>query len=228
MFDHLICDCDGVLVDSEIIADRTLLRALSAAFPTVDFNSVAHLAFGQRTSTFLADLETRFGITIPAGFLAGVEREVDAELKRSLAPVAGVRDALEAVPLPAAVVSNSRLTRIAASLARVGLADIFGPRVFSAEQVARPKPHPDVYLHAARELGVAPERCLVIEDSVTGLAAARAAGMMTIAFVGASHVPQGYAQVLRNLGVTRIVEHMEQLPALIAAGLRGEFGQLQS
>ena len=228
MFDHLICDCDGVLVDSEVIADRVLLRALSDAFPTVDFRGVAHLAFGQRTSTFLADIERRFQIILPEGFLSDVERGVDAELKRSLAPIAGVRDALAQVSLPAAVVSNSRLTRIAASLSRVGLADVFGPRVFSAEQVARPKPHPDVYLHAARELGVAPERCLVVEDSVTGLSAARAAGMRTIAFVGASHVPKGYAQVLRNLGVTRIVERMEQLPAMIAAGLRGEFGQLQS
>lgn len=228
MFDHLICDCDGVLVDSEVIAERMLLRTLSAEFPGIDFHAVAHLAFGQRTSLFLAGLEARFGIEIPAGFLATVEREIDAELKRTLAPVAGVRDALSRVTLPAAVVSNSRLTRIAASLERVGLTDLFGPRVFSAEQVERPKPHPDVYLHAARELGVDPARCLVVEDSVTGLTAARAAGMKTIAFVGASHVPKGYAQVLRNLGVTRIVERMEQLPALIAAGLRGEFGQLQS
>ncbi|MGG1944928.1 HAD family hydrolase [Trinickia sp. NRRL B-1857] len=228
MFDHLICDCDGVLVDSEVIAERVLLRALSATFPSIDFGGVSHLAFGQRTSTFLADLEKRFQIAIPEGFLAGVERDVDIELKSALAPVAGVRDALAQVPLPAAVVSNSRLARVAASLSRVGLAEVFGPRVFSAEQVARPKPHPDVYLHAARELGVAPERCLVVEDSVTGLSAARAAGMKTIAFVGASHVPKGYAQVLRNLGVTRIVERMEQLPALIAAGLRGEFGQVLS
>jgi HAD superfamily hydrolase (TIGR01509 family) len=228
MFDHLICDCDGVLVDSEVIADRVLLRALSAQFPTLDFSSVAHLAFGQRTSTFLADIEQRFQIVIPDGFLADVEREIDAELTRSLAPIAGVREALTQVSLPAAVVSNSHLTRIAQSLSRAGLADVFGPRVFSAEQVARPKPHPDVYLHAAHTLGIAPERCLVVEDSVTGLSAARAAGMHTIAFVGASHVPKGYAQVLRNLGVTRIIERMEQLPALIAAGLRGEFGQLPS
>lgn len=228
MFDHLICDCDGVLVDSEVIAERTLLRALSAEFPGIDFHAVAHLAFGQRTSLFLAGLEARFRIEIPSGFLATVEQEIDAELKRTLAPVAGVRDALTQVTLPAAVVSNSRLTRIAASLERVGLTDLFGPRVFSAEQVERPKPHPDVYLHAARELGVEPARCLVVEDSITGLTAARAAGMKTIAFVGASHVPKGYAQVLGNLGVTRIVERMEQLPALIAAGLRGEFAQLQS
>jgi HAD superfamily hydrolase (TIGR01509 family) len=228
MFDHLICDCDGVLVDSEVIADRVLLAALSAEFPTIDFEPVAHLAFGQRTSTFLANLESRFAIKIPDGFLARVEREIDAQIDAELAPVVGAREALARVPLPAAVVSNGRLARVTAALARAGLAEVFGQRVFSAEQVQRPKPHPDVYLHAARELGVAPERCLVVEDSVTGLTAARAAGMKTIAFVGASHVPKGYAQVLRNLGVTRIVERMEQLPALIAAGLRGEFGQLQS
>lgn len=228
MFEHLICDCDGVLVDSEVIADRVLVQALSAAFPGIDFRAAAKTAFGQQTSAFLAELEGRFGIVVAGDFVAGVEREIDAALKCSLAPIAGVREALESVPLPAAVVSNSRLARIAASLRRAGLAEVFGARVFSAEEVARPKPHPDVYLHAARQLGVEPARCIVVEDSVTGLNAARAAGMKTIAFVGASHVPHGYAQVLRNLGVTRIIERMEQLPALIAAGMRGEFGELQS
>ncbi|RKP49135.1 HAD family hydrolase [Trinickia fusca] len=228
MFDHLICDCDGVLVDSEVIADRVLVQSLVDAFPGIDFEVAAKAAFGQQISAFLADLETRFGIDIPDDFLATVERNIDAELKRSLAPITGVRDALGRVPLPAAVVSNSGLARVAASLRRAGLTDLFGPRLFSAEQVRRPKPHPDVYLHAAQQLGVEPSRCIVVEDSVTGLNAARAAGMKTIAFVGASHVPKGYAQVLRNLGVTRIIEHMEQLPEMIAAGLRGEFGELQS
>lgn len=228
MFDHLICDCDGVLVDSEVIADRVLLRALSDTFPTLDFSGVAHLAFGQRTSTFLADIEQRFRITLPEGFLVLVERDIDAELTRSLAPIAGVRDALAQVPLPAAVVSNSRLARIAASLSRVGLAEVFGTRVFSAEQVARPKPYPDVYLHAAKQLGVEPARCIVVEDSISGLNAARAAGMKTIAFVGASHIPSGYADVLREMGITRIMAHMEELPALVEAGVRGEFGDVQS
>jgi len=228
MLDHLICDCDGVLVDSEIIADRVFVETLSAAFPGIDFEEVAKTAFGQQTSRFLASLETKFGITLPADFLDTIDRNIEAALAKSLGPIAGVRDALHRVTLPAAVVSNSRLARVGASLKRAGLTDVFGPRVFSAEQVARPKPFPDVYLHAAQQLGVEPARCLVVEDSVSGLHAARAAGMKTIAFVGASHIPDGYAEVLRSLGVTRIMERMEQLPELVAAGARGEFGDVQS
>ena len=228
MIDQLICDCDGVLVDSEVIADRVLIDTLSATFPGIDFEAVAKTAFGQQTSRFLADLEIRFGITMPADFIDTVDRDIEAALAQSLGPIAGVRDALQRVPLPAAVVSNSRLARVQASVRRAGLTEIFGTRVFSAEQVARPKPYPDVYLFAAQQLGVEPSRCLVVEDSVAGLNAARAAGMKTIAFVGASHIPDGYAQVLRNLGVTRIIEQMEQLPALVEAGVRGEFGDLQS
>ncbi|TKC89693.1 HAD family hydrolase [Trinickia terrae] len=228
MLDHLICDCDGVLVDSEVIADRVLVETLSATFPGLDFEAAAKTAFGQQTSRFLAGLETQFGITMPVDFLDTIDRHIEAELAKSLGPIAGVRDALQRVTLPAAVVSNSRLARVTASVKRAGLTEIFGPRVFSAEQVARPKPFPDVYLHAAQQLGVEPARCVVVEDSISGLNAARAAGMKTIAFVGASHIPDGYAEVLRSLGVTRIIERMEQLPALVAAGVRGEFGDVQS
>jgi beta-phosphoglucomutase-like phosphatase (HAD superfamily) len=120
------------------------------------------------------------------------------------------------------------MERVRSSVRRAGLDEIVGERVFSAEQVARPKPYPDVYLFAAETLGVAPERCLVVEDSVAGLTAARAAGMMTIAFVGASHIPAGYAQVLRESGITRIIDSMDDLPALVAAGIRGEFGDVRS
>jgi HAD superfamily hydrolase (TIGR01509 family) len=194
MIDHLICDCDGVLVDSEIIADRVMLETLSATFPGLDFEPVVKTAFGQQTSRFLN----------------------------------GVRDALQRVTLPAAVVSNSRTARVNASVRRAGLQQIFGERIFSAEQVARPKPYPDVYLFAAKALGVEPARCIVVEDSVAGLNAARAAGMKTIAFVGASHIPDGYADALRKMGMTRIMKHMDELPALVAAGARGEFGDVQS
>lgn len=228
MLDHLICDCDGVLVDSEVIADRVLLDTLSAAFPHIDFEAAAKTAFGQQTSRFLAGLETRYGITMPGDFLETIEHNIEVSLTQSLAPIAGVRDALLKVSLPAAVVSNSRLARVRNSLKRAALTEIFGERVFSAEQVARPKPYPDVYLHAASTLGVSPDRCVVVEDSVSGLNAARAAGMKTIAFVGASHIPDDYADALRAMGITRIMRRMDELPSLVAAGLRGEFGDVQS
>jgi HAD superfamily hydrolase (TIGR01509 family) len=228
MLDHLICDCDGVLVDSEVIADRVLLDVLGATFPSLDFSADAAAAFGQKTSLFLASVEARHGIRMPEGFVATIDRATEAELARSLAPIAGVRDALLRIPLPAAVVSNARGERVRNSLARAALTDVFGERVFSADQVARPKPYPDVYLLAARTLGVEPARCVVVEDSLSGLTAARAAGMKTIAFVGASHIPDGYESVLRATGITRIVRTMSELPALVEAGMRGEFGDVQS
>lgn len=228
MLDHLICDCDGVLVDSEVIADRVLFDTLSDTFPGIDFTADAKAAFGQQTSRFLAGLETRHGITMPPDFLQTIEQRVEDALARSLAPIAGVREALLKVKLPVAVVSNSGLDRVRRSLKRAALTDVFGERVFSAEQVAHPKPYPDVYLFAALSLGVDPSRCLVIEDSMAGLNAARAAGMKTIAFVGASHIPGGYEDVLRKLGVTRIMRSMDELPALVAAGARGAFGDRQS
>jgi HAD superfamily hydrolase (TIGR01509 family) len=165
---------------------------------------------------------------MPRDFVKTIDRNVEAAFASSLSAISGVRDALQRVPLPAAVVSNSRFARVTASVRRAGLTEIFGERVFSAEQVERPKPFPDVYLFAAERLGVEPARCLVVEDSVAGLNAARAAGMMTIAFVGASHIPDGYADVLRNMGITRIMQHMDELPALVAAGMRGDFGDVQS
>jgi len=228
MLDHLICDCDGVLVDSEVIADRVLFETLSATFPHLDFEDAAKSAFGQQTSRFLAGLEAHFGIRMPDDFIETIERNIETGLAQSLAPITGVRDALLKVSLPAAVVSNSRLVRVRSSLKRASLTEIFGDRVFSSEQVARPKPYPDVYLHAAHTLGVAPARCIVVEDSVSGLNAARAAGMKTIAFVGASHIPDNYADALRAMGITRIMRRMDELPALVAAGLRGEFGDVQS
>ncbi|MFC0398301.1 HAD family hydrolase [Paraburkholderia rhizosphaerae] len=228
MIDHLICDCDGVLVDSEVIADRVMHSTLSGMYPDLSFDAIMKTAFGQKTSRFLESVETTFGIRLPPNFVQTVDRNVEAELASSLAAISGVRDALHRVTLPAAVVSNSRLARVSASLQRAGLTEVFADRVFSAEQVARPKPFPDVYLFAAQQLGVEPARCIVIEDSVSGLNAARAAGMKTIAFVGASHIPDGYADVLRNMGITRIMQHMSELPALVEAGTQGAFGDVQS
>lgn len=228
MIDLLICDCDGVLVDSEVLADEVLLQTLQAVFPALDFEPTVRGAFGQQTSLLLERIAHDFKIDLPQDLPARLERNLDRALAGSLQPIAGAREALLSIALPAAVVSNSGLARTRASVHRAGLSERFGGHIFSAEQVARPKPYPDVYLFAARTLGVEPARCLVVEDSVPGLTAARAAGMKTLAFVGAGHIPPGYAQVLRERGITRIVERMEQLPALVEAAAAGAFGDVQS
>lgn len=222
MLDQLICDCDGVLVDSESIAERVLLHALGVSFPAIDFTAEVKTAFGQRTSRFLTNLETRYGIKLPKHFLRTVEQRTEAELARSLQPIPGVRDALLRVPLPRAVASNSHGACVRLSLARTDLEDLFGEHIFSADQVARPKPYPDLYLHAAAVLGVAPARCLVIEDSLSGLTAARAAGMRTIAFAGGSHVPRDYETTLHTLGFSHTMRSMRELPALVEAAMEGK------
>lgn len=125
MLDHLICDCDGVLVDSEVIADRVLLDTLSATFPNLDFEAAAKSAFGQQTSRFLTGIESRFGIEMPANFIETIEHNIEIALAQSLTPISGVRDALLKVTLPAAVVSNSRLVRVRNSLKRASLTEIF-------------------------------------------------------------------------------------------------------
>src|SRR5258708_24362286 len=109
MNDRLSCDCDGVLVDSEVIADRVMQHTLAATFPALDFAAIVKTAFGQKTSRFLESVEAAFDITLPADFLQTVEHSVEAELASSLSAISGVRDALQRVTLPAAVVSNSRM-----------------------------------------------------------------------------------------------------------------------
>lgn len=227
MYDYLICDCDGALVVSEVIAYRTLVEMLSAAFPEVDFAAASKAAFRSDTPAMLASLERRFGITLPPGFAARLAANVESALERSRAPIAAVRDVLGRMPLPAVAVSNRRRANLTAAVERAGLSGVFGTRLFSAEHVARPKPHPDLHREAARQLGAKPEHCLAVADNVAGLNAAREAGMTAIAFVGASHSPNGYAQALRNLGVGNIIEQMGQLPALVAGGIRGELRPLQ-
>jgi HAD superfamily hydrolase (TIGR01509 family) len=226
--DLLICDCDGVLVDSEAIADRVLLQMLGETFPGIDFAPAVKLSFGQQTDRFVANLAESFGLSIPGNFLAVLEGRVDDALRRGVEPIAGVRAALEQVSLPLAVASNSGHERVSISLKRAGLKDLFGGRIFSAEDVANPKPFPDVYLHAAHTLGVSPARCLVLEDSVAGLTAARTAGMNPIAFVGAAHIPPGYREQLRDMGIAWIIDRMEALPPLAEAAMRGELPALDA
>ncbi|PTB18698.1 HAD family hydrolase [Trinickia symbiotica] len=227
MYDYLLCDCDGALVVSEVIAHRVLVEMLTAAFPEIDATSASRSAWYPETPTAFAGIERHFGIRLPPDFAARLSSNLERALEHSRAPIAAVRDALGRVPLPAAAISNQRRANLAAAIARAGLARVFEQRLFSAEHVARPKPYPDLYESAARQLGTEPARCIAVSDNVAGLAAARDAGMTTIAFVGASRSPGGYAQVLRHLGVRHIIERMEELPGLLAgavAASRGDSG----
>jgi haloacid dehalogenase superfamily, subfamily IA, variant 3 with third motif having DD or ED len=215
-FDLLISDCDGVLVDSEVLADRVMLDALSGYVPRAELEQFLAGSFGQTAEEIVERVQRHFAIALPPGTFEDIRRRSEALIAAEVQPIDGVREALLAIALPLAVASNSHRHSVVASVARAGLSARVGGSIFSADMVARPKPAPDVYLLAARTLGVAPARCLVIEDSATGARAALDAGMSVIGFTGAAHIPAGHAATLRELGVAAVMRHMRELPRIYA------------
>ncbi|MDR6674055.1 HAD-IA family hydrolase [Xanthomonas sp. 1678] len=219
-FDLLISDCDGVLVDSEVLADRVMLEALGAYVPRAELERFLAGSFGQTADEIVERVQRHFAVALPPGLFDDIRQRSEALIAAEVQPIADVREALLAIALPLAVASNSQRHSVVASVARAGLTERVGGNVFSADMVARPKPAPDVYLLAAHTLGVAPQRCLVIEDSATGASAALAAGMTVIGFTGAAHIPPGHAETLRQLGVAAVMERMRQLPEIYAELVR--------
>jgi HAD superfamily hydrolase (TIGR01509 family) len=156
------------------------------------------------------------GVDLPADFEAGLTQRTVAAFESELKGVEGLREALSTLGAPVCVASSSPPERIRASLRIVGYADLFGARVYSATEVARGKPAPDLFLHAARTLGVAPRTCLVIEDSVPGVVAARSAGMTAFGFTGGAHAyGREYRERLAEAGAVAIFDDMRELPDLI-------------
>ncbi|MGM3388084.1 HAD family hydrolase [Stutzerimonas stutzeri] len=213
--DLLISDCDGVIVDSEILSHRVLFEALSLHVPAERLHEALEGTFGLTVPSIIELIEKRFGLSLPDTFDSDLRRQSERVVAEQVQAIPGVREALMAIDLPLAVASNSRLHNVESSLRRAGLAERVAGRIFCAEMVASPKPAPDVYLLAAERMGVAPGRCLVVEDSPTGVLAARTAGMQVIGFTGASHIPAGHDQALRELGVTAVIERMQDLPELV-------------
>ena len=211
----VICDCDGVIVDSEILAEQVLLDLLVAYAPRAEVSLLLRESFGLSSSDILKIAESRFGITLPADLPAEVREKTDAVIADSVQPIPGVKAALDQIDLPLAVVSNSLYRSVANSIRRAGLDDRVAGKIFSADMVALPKPAPDHYLLASAYMGVPPERCLAIEDSSAGVKAAMAAGMRVIGFVGASHVPPTHAAHLENMGAVAIARQMSDLPTLV-------------
>lgn len=211
----LIFDCDGVLVDSEVIAHETL-RDLMASLGRPMTIDEAIREFGGRSLTdVLSSAERLLGRPIPqeTGRYYG-QRLLD-RFRRDLRPVAGVREAILALPYRRCVASSSSPERLRLSLEVTGLAALFGDGVFSAVQVANGKPAPDLYQFAARSLDVAPEDCIVIEDTIRGVAAGCAAGMRVIGFSGATHATAGLAEDLRKAGARVVIGSMSELPAVV-------------
>ena len=204
-----IFDCDGVLVDSEEISNRLLVEELNAAGFPVTLEEALRDFVGLRLKTCCEMLSARHGRAVPEACLARYRGRVEAEFRASLKPVPGVREALAAIDLPVCVASSGAPEKMRLTLGLCGLWERFEGRIFSARQVARGKPHPDLFLLAAETMGVAPERCAVIEDSEPGVRAGVAAGMQVFGYVGGFN-----PRPLAELGAIPFAD-MRELPALL-------------
>jgi HAD superfamily hydrolase (TIGR01509 family) len=215
--DLVIFDCDGVLVDSEPIINRAHAEVLTACgYPITDRDLVERFC-GMADPDMLAIIVREWGHALPPSYPVRVGAIIEHGFVHSLAAIAGVAEALDALPLAACVASSSSLDQICRKLELTGLLARFGGNLFSATMVARGKPAPDLFLHAASEMRAAPAHCIVIEDSEAGVAAAVAAGMMAIGFCGGSHCRPGHDEALRRRGAGAVIADMRELPATITA-----------
>lgn len=211
----LICDCDGVLIDSEAVAARMLVHELEARWPDTDVEPVVLPLLGLRIERVLEGAAAKLGRTLSTEDVDAIRRAVEAAAVQAPA-VAGIADALAQIPLTKACASNSFRPYVETVLERTGLKRFFGDRLYCADSVPSPKPAPDVYLAAARAFGIESSACLVVEDSVTGVTAATAAGMTVLGFIGGGHASEAQIGALRAAGAAHVFDDMTQLPALVA------------
>ena len=213
MPDLVIFDCDGVLVDSELIFARVLAECLVAVdFPTTIDEAIT-LGFGKNRTTLSAAVAAQFGRALPDTFFETFAVRSAAAFEHELSPMAGIEDLLTALPMSRCVASNGRLERVRQRLALTRLLPFFDPHVFSASQVAFGKPAPDLFLFAAQRFGARPGDCTVVEDSVPGVEAAIAAQIPVVGFCGGSHCPDDHADRLIAAGCSRVFAKMPDLAA---------------
>ncbi len=208
----VIFDCDGVLVDSEPISIAVLVEALAAAGVTMS-EEEAHVRFLGRSLKSMSEiLHDDYGLAIDAAFLDAMRKVLYERFRAELRAVEGVAETVDALGIAHCVASSSQPERIRLSLTVTGLLSRFEPNIFSASMVARGKPAPDLFLHASAAMGVAPEYCVVVEDSPAGIAAGKAAGMRVVAFTGGSHPKTpGHRETLLRLEPDALFDDMREL-----------------
>lgn len=186
--DLIIFDCDGVLIDSEIISAEMLIKELKTVGVDIDWAYVARNFLGRSYPTVFSIIRSEFGVDLPPAFEDQYRERLLVAFDTRLQPIPGVEAVLHDLALPWCVATSSSLPRAEKSLTLTGLRDLVDDRLFTASMVANGKPAPDLFLHAAQKMRVAPENCLVIEDSLTGIRAARRAAMNVWRFTGGTHM----------------------------------------
>ena len=215
-FDLVIFDCDGVLVDSEVISCRAHAEVLTRHGYPITSEQVFHRFLGRSTRQANIEVEAELGRALSDDFHVQLQDELFRTFEADLEAVSHIGAALDGIDRAVCVASSGSHQRMRVTLGRTQLYDRFAPNIFSASQVTNGKPAPDLFLFAARQMNVAPERCIVIEDSAAGIAGAIAARMPVLGFHGGSHCREGYGRKLQDAGAAMIFDDMRQLPGLIA------------
>ena len=210
----LIFDMDGVLIDSETLACTMLREHLAAIGVELSFAEVVSTFVGLSSASSREIYRDRFGIADPDAFQARMREAWRRDCAGKLQPMPYVVDMLAKLDRPNCVASSTSIEGIAMSLKQTGLDRHFGDRVFSAQMVARGKPAPDLFLYAAERMGMPPEAATVVEDSVPGIRAAKAAGMRVLAYAGGAHADAA-VQAAEGAEVFR---DMRELPRLLGMG----------
>jgi HAD superfamily hydrolase (TIGR01509 family) len=211
----VIFDCDGVLIDSEIIACAVDAEELSQCGATITTAEIVERYAGIPQAAMYADLRARLGLVIPDDIDTRIEARVMQRYRQDLMPIKDVATTLAAFPWRFCVASSSKPNKLALGLIETGLFNLFYPFIYSTALVTRGKPSPDLFLLAAGQMGVPPERCVVVEDTVAGIAAAQAAGMRSIGFIGGSHQTEATAERLQRMGAAAVVQSFAHLPETI-------------
>jgi HAD superfamily hydrolase (TIGR01509 family) len=214
--DLVIFDCDGVLVDSEVISCRAHAEVLTRhGYPITSDQVLARfLGVSDREARLM--IENEISRKLPDDFESQVKQATLQFYAGDLRAISFVGEAIAAIGLPKCVASSGTPEKIRHGLECAGLFDQLAPHIFSASQVKRGKPAPDLFLFAAEQMQASPARCVVIEDSIPGITGALAAGMAVLGFHGGSHCQPGYSDILRAAGAALTFDDMRQLPDLIA------------
>lgn len=217
--DLVIFDCDGVLVDSEILAARVEAGLVTAAGYPIEVEDFAERFAGLTFKDILLRIEAESEMPMQARLIEESERLVDEKLRREVRAIEGAHEAIASVTTKRCICSNSKGYRLDFMLDKVRLKTFFEGHIYSTRDIEgiRHKPAPDIFLHAAEKEGARPEATFVIEDSVHGVTGAAAAGMRVIGFTGASHSYPGHADQLTDSGAETVIRRWADLPATLAA-----------
>jgi HAD superfamily hydrolase (TIGR01509 family) len=221
LFKAVIFDCDGVLVDSEVLAlevEIAVLREQGLTFDRADYvNRFMGLSYEAFHEVMDEEAEKQIGRRIADDIRQDLANRLRQTMIEKLTAIPGAGEAVAGVTLPKAVASSSTREGLERKLRQVGLWEHFAPHVYSAGHVAKAKPAPDLFLHAAAALDIAPSDCLVLEDSVNGVIGAKAAGMTVWGFLGGGHATDGLGERLLAAGAARLVRDWVEAAHLLSA-----------